>query len=362
MNRSDSTYLSQIDIIKALAIFCVIILHSFDSKSLNNVIGYFLFNQAVPIFCILLGYNFVLSMKKRHLLSFSLYLKVRFRRILFPFILVFIGQIIILAFLWFVGIKKLAFSPLYFIGMLPISGPGNYFISLLFQFIILAPFWYKLYQKNKYATFVLSYGVSFAFEIISVTLFSQQTLYLYNACIVRYLVAITLGFWLVDNKEKLGCWFSVGIILSVFYIFSIDMLKWKMPFFRIEWVDQNFISFLYPAFLIVLGIQFLPKNSVNKLFPIKLLMTVGKLSFHIFLVQICYFSIAQFIQGVVRIPLINLTSFFQIGWILNIGTCILFGYLFMLFSEYVASRIFVPNSNFMERTSFLNQLKKLRIK
>ena len=272
-------------------------------------------------------------LKKNIFLLFSTYLRGRFRRIIFPYILIFVSQIIILIVLWLIGVKKFAFSPLYFIGMLPISGPGNYFISLLFQFIFLVPLWYKFYLKHKNCALALSYFLSFFFEIISNTLFSQQTLYLYNSCVIRYVVAITLGFWLVDSKEKMGWLFKIGTIISLLYIFSVDLAKWKIPFFRIEWIDQNFISFLYPAFLVVLGIKFLPKNNINTLFSKKLLVTIGKLSYHIFLIQMCYFSIARFIQAVIKIKLININSFFQVGWIFNIVICILLGYLFKLVCE-----------------------------
>lgn len=55
----------QIDLIKAVAIVSVIILHSVPSSITASTISFFTMEQAVPVFLLIMGLNGTMSFKRR---------------------------------------------------------------------------------------------------------------------------------------------------------------------------------------------------------------------------------------------------------------------------------------------------------
>ena len=138
----EQKYYQQIDILKALAIISVVILHTIPEEYLYSTFAVFHIWQAVPVFMIIMGVNLAMSFKRReyHKLNemYSLdYLLRRFERIVYPFILFFV-----LTFIFgiiktiMIGENRIYLGALSLIGFLPVTGPGNYFITLLFQLLI----------------------------------------------------------------------------------------------------------------------------------------------------------------------------------------------------------------------------------
>lgn len=284
----------QIDILKALAIISVIILHTIPVNMVKNPVSIFTIYQAVPIFFVLMAANALMSFKRHDykvLASiYPKYLKNRFERIVYPLIILWILSLVIGVLLN----KEIYIGTMTFIGYLPLSGPGNYFISILIQFVLVFPILYKLYRYNPKYLLITGFILSFAFEILATHVpILDNNFYWYKACILRYLFLIILGMWLVDNFEPDNLkslirrkTVLVGLILSILYMMGVSIFSWNFPYFQNPWQPQTVLSFFYPLIMCAIGIKYLPSNP-NRIW--NGLRLIGKASYHIFLIQIIFF-------------------------------------------------------------------------
>jgi hypothetical protein len=230
---------------------------------------------------------------------FSLeYFEMRFMRIVFPVIIIAVFSVV----LGLLFKHNLYFGILTFIGRIPFegfgNGWGNYFVSILIEFIIIFPFLYVLYLKSPKMMLIVTFILNLIFELFSYhsTIFYDNS-YVYKASIFRYLFVMALGLWVmdkVDDSTKLLQFLLkykfvlIGFILSVTYLLSNAFYKWIFPYFLPSWQPQNIFSAFYPLILCVIGIIYLPKLSSNKI--MNFIAYIGKASYHIFLMQIIYFT------------------------------------------------------------------------
>lgn len=291
---NESKHYLQIDILKALAIIAVIVLHSIPPNMVKHPLSIFVIYQAVPIFFVLMAANALMSFKRHNYTTLSTiypkYLKSRFERIAYPLIIVWILSLITAILLN----KEIYIGTMTLIGHMPLSGSGNYFISILIQFVILFPILYKFYKYNPKYLLITGFILNFAFEILATQapVLSNNS-YWYRACILRYLFLITLGMWLADNFEPKHLKALIkrknllfGLIISIAYIVGVSIFSLKFPYFQSTWQPQTVLSFFYPLILCALGIKYLP--SISNPFW-NCFRVVGKASYHIFLVQMLFF-------------------------------------------------------------------------
>ncbi|MHC1681701.1 MAG: acyltransferase family protein [Clostridiaceae bacterium] len=287
-----NTKLLQVDLLKGLAIISVIILHTLSYDNLVFIKAEFHIWQAVPVFMILMGLTSYLSFSNKvlnlkNLYSTEYFIK-RFKRIVLPFVIIFLLS-------FFLGLVqgKVSFNKLTILGYLPVTGPGNYYITILFQFIFLFPIMFYIIKRYPNLGLLLMFLINLTFELISPhILFFKTNIYYYNSSIFRYLFAIALGIWIGNKKtysknEKL--FISLGFIFSTVYLILSVFFNFKFIYFIPVWRTQNLLSFFYPLIIVLLGIKFLPPKSNNIL--AKLLAFLGKASYHIFLFQILFFSL-----------------------------------------------------------------------
>lgn len=285
----------QIDILKGLAIISVIILHTIPSNMVKTPFSILTIYQAVPIFFVLMGTNAFMSFKRRNYKSiapiYPEYLRNRFKRILYPLLLVWILSLITCI----IFNKDLYIGIFTIIGYLPLTGPGNYFISILLQFVLIFPVLYKLYRYNPRYLLLTSFIFNFVFEILSIqTPFLSNNSYVYKSCILRYLFLLVLGMWMVDNFEPESVksviknkMVLIGSVMSFIYILLVSAFSWYFPYFQTPWQPQTILSFFYPLILCVFGLKYLP-SAGNSFWNI--ISLIGKASYHIFLLQIIFFG------------------------------------------------------------------------
>jgi len=247
--------------------------------------------QAVPVFFVLLGLNTGLSFRYKQLSAFKKlysisYFKSRFKRIGLPFIAIFLLS---LAIGFFKSEISVGYSTL--MGVLPYSGPGNYFITALFQFLVLFPAIYWLYVRKPKLAVTACFSLDLAFELTAphISLFMHND-YLYSSSIFRYLSAIALGLWLSEDYDlhsRRNRFIWGGAMLSIGYIVTS---WWPNPPFTSMWGwrTENVFSFFYPAILVLISIKYLPDTRGR---AVNSLGYIGNASFHIFLVQIIYFKV-----------------------------------------------------------------------
>lgn len=292
---SISWHKDEIDILKAYAIISVIILHTLPSEISSNLISILTVYQAVPIFFILMGRNLGASYLRRSYKTLGeiykkKYFVSNFNRIVFPFLLIFIIS-------FFYGVLFLSENKMYLgfmnlAGLMPVQGPGNYFVTILLQCIFIFPIIFVSFRKYPNVTMFFCFILSFTYEAIAphISILSNNS-YLYKSCILRYIFAIVLGLWLLmgtgDLREifkRKFLWF--GLIISIFYIFVFSLWKYKIPFFATSWQPQIFLSFFFPLFVCLLGMMWLPLIRKGKI--VNVFLSIGKSSYHIFLVQMMF--------------------------------------------------------------------------
>lgn len=335
--------LLQIDLLKGLAIIFVLIFHTLPRETLDDIYFDFHIRQAVPIFMLLLGLNMGMSIARRYSKSkkfnFREYIGGRFWRIVFPFILLFLTTLLIGIATSRIKIGEILGKILLGIfGVLPVYGPGNYFITILFQFILVFPLIFWLYRRYPKLTVVLCFAIDILFQLFAKnsSIFDNFP-YLYSACILRYLSIISIGLWISTDLRlfsRRNRFILIGSIFSITYLIAINFYAYVFPYFRNVW--RTVLAFFYPALIVCIGIKYLPNKTKNKI--IELFGQIGKMSYHIFLFQIAFFGLGLNMYGHIE-PILAI--------VINIVICLIGGVLFAMLEKrlkYVLSnRIIVQN-------------------
>lgn len=241
----------QIDIIKGLAIISVILLHTIPENILIKTFSVFYIWQAVPIFLIIMGITLNISLSRKvHtniLQIYKQYILSRVKRLIPPFAIIFL-----ISLCWGIYHNNFYIGWFSLIGLLPVSGHGNYFISLLFQFMFVAPLIFLVYKKSPKLMLIIMFSIDILFQLIAphISIFKVYP-YLYSACILRYFSAIALGLYVseellnrkyIDVMSKKNRFILVGIPISVTYLFITNLTQ-SFFLFSDAWRSQNVISF-----------------------------------------------------------------------------------------------------------------------
>ncbi|MBD1396130.1 acyltransferase family protein [Pontibacter sp. JH31] len=324
-------HFQQIDLLKGLAIIAVILLHSLSKQELIESFAVFHIWQAVPLFMVIMGFNLGLSysgktLQFRHLYTLH-YFQKKAIRIIFPLLLLYviaIGAGHVWQQLYGEEIFTLGWEN--FIGVLPVSGKGNYFITLLLQSILLLPLIGYTFHRKPYLTIATLIALEIAFLIISFQFaYFDENRYLYDAAFFRYLSAIALGMWLArlaSGEQPRVKWFVIlSGLASALYLYIHQYQGVSLPYIRPEWQAQLVLTFPYATLLIYLAILLFPQRSDNQLFVT--MAQIGKASYHIFLVQVLYFGLMP--EGPSALA--------------NLAFCLAAGYAFFLVESWFSEKI-----------------------
>ncbi|MFX1532962.1 MAG: acyltransferase family protein [Promethearchaeota archaeon] len=298
MTKDD--YYFQIDILKTLAIFSVIAWHSFYGQA--NIFfegAIFGLLHPVPLFFVIMGFNYGNSLRRRNwtylrqMFSKEFFLQ-RFERFILPLILIDI-ICIVLEFIHYsnTGEQIIPANPIILLGAPVFPGPGSYFVTILLQFIFVFPLLYRLNQIDPKLSLGVGFGLDLAFQLIApyITLFDQCP-YLFDACILRYLSAISMGLWFCENQDlfaKRNIFVIIGTPISIVAVLSAFLFDNPIPFFRTGdwWATANIFTYFYAALVFLVGLKILPAQ-MNK-FSFSFFQKLSKLTYHILLVQIVYY-------------------------------------------------------------------------
>ncbi|MHA2118308.1 MAG: acyltransferase family protein, partial [Candidatus Thorarchaeota archaeon] len=303
----------QIDALKAFAIALVVLDHSltWDLKSLIG--GVFWERTAIPIFMIVMGFNIGLSFKDkgsttlRELYSRA-YFKNKIERYVFPFILLYLGSLILG--LYF---NSFTWNEYTLIGWLPFWGPGNWFIPVLFSSILILPLVYRGYISYPKLTVFLCFMSEILLQLFlfynaplqlvdgAWRLTSYETAFLTSVIrtnVLFLLPAVGLGLWFSDSPDinaKRNRLMWVALPLSVIYMMAYQIFGFRAYIIdgifkhNLIWGDYTFLVIAYSAFLFLLAMRYLPSAPQTRLQ--NLIQRAGRASYHILLVQILYYSI-----------------------------------------------------------------------
>ena len=289
---------ASIDILKGLVIVSVICLHTVSRHTLSEIAALFHIWQAVPVFIFLMARNAAMSLTRRggrslrELYSRD-YLASRFDRVYVPFLLAFAATVVLTVALHraHYGIRTIGGGLV--VGTLPINGPGNYFITLVFQFALVFPLVLWGLRARPVATLLACLAVDLGFEAIAPRLgVIRNHPFIYEVCLARYLLLVALGAMLASVpvirllRSRL-LW--AGALLSTAYLVLAQVDIASIPIGESDWRGQAFASVFYTALLVALGIQLLPDRARGWL--ARGLAELGRASYHVFLVQIIWFGL-----------------------------------------------------------------------
>jgi hypothetical protein len=328
----------QIDFLKVLAMLLVIMDHSTSHAELRTIGSPLWERIAIPIFMIVLGFNWASSLKKHknlpysQLFSWKNYWKNKILHFLFPYSIIYVLSGILILIKDPTISVSIYSSHLFRYLLFPmVWGPGSWFIPALLITVLVFPLIYIMFDfLNKYNVALIALIITFGIEVVWQFLinFSLDSYinrfygtpdwdlniyyFIYFALICnpfRLMSAIGMGVWLSQNYKLLSArniliW-VLGIIsgfciyiytfyyneplpyqwsnLKRFLVLKVqDLLNWSNG-------DYNFIFFPYSALIVLIILNILPKNP-NGFFA-KLITLISKSTFHILMVQIFYFSI-----------------------------------------------------------------------
>jgi peptidoglycan/LPS O-acetylase OafA/YrhL len=294
-------HFQQIDILKGLAILAVLLLHSLTREQLMDSYAVFHIWQAVPVFMVVMGVNLGLSYGSKSLhfgqLYSAHYFSKKAARIVLPLLVMYIVALVA-GYTW----QQLFDRDVYtlgwknLIGVLPVSGKGNYFITLLLQSLLLLPLIGYSFNRWPVATSVLLVMLEIVFQLLATQVsYFENDSYLYDAAFFRYLSAIVLGLWLARMMEKPLLRYGWPLLVlglgSGVYLYLLQYQQLTLLPFREAWQSQVLLTFPYAALLVYLCIKTFPQQSGFVVW--RVLAYVGQASYHIFLAQVLYFGLVQ---------------------------------------------------------------------
>jgi len=318
----------QIDILKAFAIITVVLLHTFlEGFFLRFGSPYYLWH-AIPIFIVIAGFTGAYAYKRYGSTTLKqcydpLLIIGRFKRLLIPFFLCWIIEIIIVYNISTDRLDLVSVIPNFMTGGF---GYGAYFIPVILQSILIVPLLYLLALRNPERMVIIALILTIVFDAIVFLIGGNiQTSLIY----FRYLFAGALGVWVVTSEKRNNIWLIIGGIISLIYI----TLCCYTPIFSV-FPDYNGYggilqapAFVWTVILVLFGLAYLPGNAGSGYY--QYLGEIGKASWHIFLVQMLYFlAPAAYIYVFLLNPLSagKVILHFGLGAICNIAICVSLGY------------------------------------
>ena len=286
----------EVDQVRGLAIASVIILHTMSvTHAWTLWVDGFLFGQCVPIFLLLMGYNAVQSEKRREIGSTSplarhydpRHLGRGLRRLVVPF-----------CFLWVFSLvqglvrEEVYHGPLLLLGLLPYTGPGNYFVPLAVQFALLAPLVLWAYSRRPALTALILVACDLGFELAAPHLAVFKTPFVYSICILRYAAIVAVGMWIADGESLFSRrnWFVLPYAAAgLVYIALARATGLELPFVH-DWGTQNLASYGWALLLALLLLKMFRSLAAPGRLS-SLLARVGRSSYAIFVLQIGWFSL-----------------------------------------------------------------------
>jgi len=290
-------------------IFLVIFDHMV-AWSVKSYIGVALWERiSIPVFLVILGFNMGNSFKQkgdqtlRQLYSKE-YFKRKFLRYIVPFLILYLITTLY-GLIWYrFDITAMYHSQFYpshgfmnlFIGIMPFWGPGNWYLPLLFQSILIMPLLYRGFTKKPVVTLILCFIIELAMQLTVFFFIGEITtwqevhiLNMFMLSALFYLSAIGLGMWFsfgheIQHNRNFFMWFlyPISLVYLVAYqFFGFRYMIGNVPLLR---GDYHFLVFPYSAFLFLIAMRFLPQKSERRIS--KAISLIGKSTYHILLIQI----------------------------------------------------------------------------
>jgi hypothetical protein len=218
----------------------------------------------------------------------------RFRRILLPFTFIWILQVIVILYLLpaqyalhasYVQIFQSGITGIlvnFFSGG---SGPGNYFIPVILQQIILLPVFYWLaIRLSPNRMLIIAFVTNIALELSTVLLGLPSGIYAISY--IPYMMLGAAGVWLAFQTRKIAPWLIIAGIMSAGYITAVYYFHFQFWFVNAAKGFFNGFSSFWTLLLVSAGLRYLSSQSITPWS--RVVRELGKASWHIFLIQMTF--------------------------------------------------------------------------
>jgi peptidoglycan/LPS O-acetylase OafA/YrhL len=282
-----------IDVVKGLAIIGVIAQHALTRENMDGTSADFWFRQAVPVLFVLMGFNAARSSLRRPAPTLAeaygaRYWRGRYRRILLPLLVAFAVALVAGAITGRLQLRALAL-----VGVLPVPGPGAYWITILLTFTLIWPLWMHLFRLRPGLVVAAAIALDVIFELVAG---HQQAFrgagseggypYVYDASILRYFAAIAIGMWLAIEDARAARRRLVVVALavpSIAYIAAAGTDPATVPSFVHGFtLATNFAAVPWAATMLLAALYLWPARGIP---GTGWLERLGVASFEVFLAQ-----------------------------------------------------------------------------
>lgn len=309
-----------LDLLKFFLIVLIIITHS--NLALSHREGNFLFpfiiDMSVPCFLVISGYVNSISFSKTSNQNSWFYERKSLVRKTCRIIIPFVPLTFIVIFCW-VFLDRISLLNLLFNIVFQRWGQGGYYPIIMLQFIVLFPLLARITEKplGCVALLLLNLLSEICFSFLSEMTYGSIFTCFHRICILRYLSFIVAGILLYRNRQSVSLkstmltgLFGLVLVYCVNYITVFDHI------FKL-WQTTSLPVVLWACFPVMTMLLLERKEKKNNNLIFKCCTSLGKASYHIFLIQmIWYFLSAK--EGLFQEPPL----------LFSIAACLLIGFLF----------------------------------
>lgn len=273
-----------LDYLKAVCVIMVIITH-YGWEDKTSPFFTMLINMAVPVFMIVSGYNFAMSNRKKadgnleKMYGWNM-MKPKLIRFLLPFFAICLLEILLLA----AQDKNI---PLFRIFVLGAYGPGSYYVPIMLQLLVIFPLIYVMIAYNAKLGLAVAALANLAFEVC-VIVFDMDKYY-YRLSIGRYLLLIAFGCYLYLHPEQRVKPYQMWMMFLAGLAYLIAVFGFDKDFELFGYWKTTAMPVAFYIFPIVILLFRKFYHCTIPGFVGRLLMQIGKASYHIFLIQMVYY-------------------------------------------------------------------------
>lgn len=279
-NRHNHT----IDVIKGIAIIIILITHyEWTPEQRKLFVFPFIINMAIPVFMIITGYVYSLSLEKQKIkhLEDAFHWRTILKRTIrytLPVLAVIIWELVDPHF----SINPGLFENVKW-AIEGTIGKGNYYYPVMMQLIFVFPLIYFVIVKKKEKGLLIAFIANAVYELL-IWAYGIPT-GSYRLLMFRYVFLVAAGVFAFKGLRLPTLLSILMTTMGIAFITAVTYFGYEPRIVNKDWATTNFISSMIIIPMMIWLLQ-KSKNGGVHLLPLEVF---GRASYHIFLVQMMYY-------------------------------------------------------------------------